>query len=131
MPTVPAHLWAPSQGLCHGGGGVEKGKGDCPKHSAKLQSQDTGCRSAESGLQQSLAGIRLGAQSDAVMGGRGPRGEAAGGGAEEMGEGPTLDSDFCSGCEDTLPRALQVVVEGELRPPPWLVLKTYGGEVWA
>lgn len=24
------------------------GKGDCPKHSAKLQSQDTGCRSAES-----------------------------------------------------------------------------------
>jgi hypothetical protein len=27
VPTVPAHLWALSQGLCHGGGGVGEGKG--------------------------------------------------------------------------------------------------------
>lgn len=40
------------------------------------------------------------------MGGRGPRGEAAGGGAEEMGEGRTLDSDFPGGCEGTLPQEL-------------------------
>lgn len=119
---------------------VEEGKGTVRSRSrsaaggcrARTRLQEPG-EAGGSGLQQSLAGIRLGAQSDAVMGGRGPaRGKPQGEGLTVWGR-VWFGILVChGGCEDTLPRAPKVGVENSVHPqrpvppslPPPLLMRT-------